>query len=78
MVAEAGARDPVAQARGRGERPGVTRPLTLGLDSALTRLEAGIGFANHIHPAAPFDDLAIGMAGLGGLQRGQYFHDFSS
>lgn len=35
---------------------------------SLTSLEAGIGFANHIDPAAPFDDLAIGVAGLGGFQ----------
>ena len=78
MVAEARARDPVAQARAGVSGRGVTRPRILGNDSALTRLEAGIGFANHIHPATPFDDLAIGVAGLGSFQRGQYFHHFSS
>ena len=60
--------------------PGAGQGVTLltGSRLALTRLEAGIGFTNHIHPATPFDELAIGVAGLGGFQRGQYFHDFSS
>lgn len=52
--------------------------LLTGSRLALTRLEAGIGFANHIHPATPFDDLAIGVAGLGSFQRGLHFHHCSS
>src|SRR5690606_24278263 len=43
--------------------------------SALTRLEARIALADHEDLAATTDDLAVAVAALGRLERGENFHD---
>jgi hypothetical protein len=60
------------QQKGRARRPfcGHLRELF----SALTCLEARIALADNEHFAAAAHDLAIAVALLGGLERGQDFH----
>jgi hypothetical protein len=41
---------------------------------ALTRLETRVALADHEYLAAAAHDLAIAVAGFGGLERGQDFH----
>src|SRR5258706_9390671 len=45
--------------------------------SALARLETRVGLADHEDLAATAHDLAIAMARLGRLERGEHFHGLS-
>ncbi len=66
------------QSRGKGPgfimRADIKAGATSSLRSALTRLEARVGLADHKHFATPTHDLAVAVTCLCRLQRGQDLH----
>ena len=60
--------------RGAVQSRGVLPPLLFDLRAALADFEFRVALANHVHPPASLDDLAIGVSVLEGTDAADNFH----